>query len=162
MNTDLMFSSKTDLWSTPQWLYDQLHKEFNFTLDPCATDDNHKCNKYFTKEQDGLKQDWGKDTVFCNPPYGRYITDKWVQKAFETFQEHKNTIVMLLPARTDTLWFHGYIYQIAEIRFIKGRLKFGNSKDGAPFPSMIVIYRGVVNKQPLPGQTHIDDLLGGI
>ncbi len=159
MNTDLMFSSKTDLWSTPQWLYDQLHKEFNFTLDPCATDFNHKCDKYFTKEQDGLKQDWGEDTVFINPPYGREV-GKWVKKAFETHKAYNNTLVMLLPARTDTRWFHEYIYCKAEIRFLKGRLKFGESKNSAPFPSMVVVYRGI-NRKPIPGQTHIDDLLGG-
>ena len=137
MNTDLMFSNKTDLWSTPQDLFDELNKEFNFTLDPCATDENHKCSKYYTIKQNGLLQDWTKDAVFCNPPYGREI-GKWVKKAYES--KRSNPIVMLLPARTDTKWFHEYIYNYAEIRFIKGRLKFGDCKNSAPFPSMIVIF----------------------
>lgn len=140
MNTQVMFSSETDLWSTPQDLFDALNKEFQFTLDPCATTENHKCEKYFTKEQDGLSHDWGKETVFCNPPYGRTIGE-WVKFAYENNLFWNNTIVMLLPARTDTKWFHEYIYGKAEIRFLRGRLKFGDAKNSAPFPSMIVVYR---------------------
>ena len=132
---DGLFSSKTDLWSTPQEFYDKLNKEFHFTLDPCATKENHKCDKYYTKEEDGLLQDWDNETVFCNPPYGREI-GKWIKKAHDS----KTKIVMLLPARTDTKWFHNYIYNKAEIRFLKGRLKFGDSKNSAPSPSMIVIF----------------------
>lgn len=136
---DVMFSSKTDNWATPQAFFDKLNEEFNFTLDPCADEFNHKCNKYFTKEQDGLKQDWGTETVFCNPPYGRAIKD-WVKKSYESAQNGA-TVVMLIPARTDTSYFHDYIYYgKAEIRFIRGRLKFGDSKNSAPFPSMIVIF----------------------
>jgi len=130
------FSSSTDLWSTPQDFYDKLNKEFHFTLDPCSTDDNHKCDKYFTLKDDGLSQDWSKDTVFMNPPYGRGIGD-WIKKASES----NTTVVCLLPARTDTQWFHNYIYNKADMKFIKGRLKFGNSKNSAPFPSMIVIFK---------------------
>ena len=141
MNIEVMFSSKTDEWETPQDLFDELNNEFNFTLDVCATDKNTKCKKYFNKQLDGLKQFWGHDTVWCNPPYGRQI-GKWVEHAFNTHWVNDNTIVMLLPARTDTKWFHKYIYGKAEIRFIKGRLKFGGSKNSAPFPSMIVIFRG--------------------
>ena len=74
MNTEVMFSSKTDLWYTPQVFYDELNKEFNFTLDPCANHENHKTDKYFTKEDDGLKQDWSNNVVFCNPPYGRVLS----------------------------------------------------------------------------------------
>lgn len=81
----------------------------------------------------------GGHNVFVNPPYGREIGN-WVEKAFRTNEEHGNLVVMLLPARTDTKWFHEYIYHKAEIRFIRGRLKFGNSKNAAPFPSMVVIY----------------------
>lgn len=132
-----LFSSNTDLWSTPQEFYDKLNDEFCFTLDPCATEENHKCDKYYTKEQDGLLQDWKDEIVFCNPPYGREI-GKWVKKAYES--KRSKPIVMLLPARTDTRWFHEYIYNYSEIRFIKGRLKFGDSKNSAPFPSMIVIF----------------------
>lgn len=135
---DVLFSSKSIEWETPQWLFDQLNKEFKFTLDPCATRDNAKCKKYFTEGMDGLKQDW-TGTVFCNPPYGRKI-GLWVKKAFEEAQKGV-IVVMLIPARTDTKWFHTYIYGQAEIRFIKGRLKFGNSINSAPFPSMIVIFK---------------------
>lgn len=134
MNKDLMFSSKTDLWSTPQAFYDRLNSEFHFTLDVCATKDNHKCDKYFTKEDDGLSKDWSNEMCFMNPPYGRVI-GKWIEKA------SKYDCVCLLPARTDTRWFHDFIYGKAEIRFIKGRLKFGNCKNSAPFPSMVVIFK---------------------
>lgn len=133
-----MYSSKTDLWSTPQYLFDELNKEFNFTIDVCAIPENAKCQKFYTPDIDGLQQKWN-GICWCNPPYGRSI-GKWVKKAYEEYY-NGNTIVMLLPARTDTKWFHNYIYGKAEIRFIKGRLKFGNSKNSAPFPSMICIYK---------------------
>ena len=137
MNTELMFSSKTDLWETPKDLFDKLNKEFHFALDVCATPENAKCEEFYTKEQDGLKQPW-KGTVWCNPPYGRQIGE-WVRRAFLA-SKSGNTVVMLLPARTDTRWFHEYIYGKAEIRFIRGRLKFGGSKNSAPFPSMVVVF----------------------
>jgi site-specific DNA-methyltransferase (adenine-specific) len=136
MNTDLMFRSNTPEWSTPQAFFDELNKEFNFTLDPCATKENAKCKKFYTKEDDGLKQNWDKEIVFVNPPYGKVIGD-WVKKSSEAMG---GTVVMLIPARTDTRYFHQYIYHKAEIRFIKGRLKFGDSKQSAPFPSMVVIF----------------------
>lgn len=144
MNTNLMFSSATDEWATPLDFYNTLNNEFNFNLDPCATADNHKCNNYFTREQDGLLQNWGGYNVFCNPPYGRVI-GAWVEKAYNEAQKANTLIVMLLPARTDTKWFHNFIYHKAEIRFIKGRLKFGGCKNSAPFPSMIVIFKGASN-----------------
>ena len=134
-----MFSSQTDNWSTPKYFFDLLNSEFCFSLDACASVSNAKCNKFYTKEQDGLKHSWAGEVVFCNPPYGRDI-GKWVRKGYE---ESLNgaLVVMLLPARTDTRWFHEYIYHKAkEIRFIKGRLKFGNSANSAPFPSMVVVY----------------------
>ena len=145
MNTDVMFSSEKDDWETPQCFFDELNKEFDFTLDPCSDDENYKVAKHFTKEMDGLSLDWGGEIVFCNPPYGKEI-GKWVRKAHETWKnawnyKYKTIIVMLLPARTDTKWFHEYIYNKAEIRFVKGRLKFGGCKNSAPFPSMIVIFR---------------------
>lgn len=140
MNKELMFSSKTDLWSTPWNFFDKLNDEFHFTLDPCSTHENAKCYKHFTIEEDGLLQDWGNEVVFCNPPYGRQIKD-WVKKAYEESQKDDTTVVMLIPARTDTIYFHEYIYHKAEIRFIKGRLKFGYAKNAAPFPSMVVIFR---------------------
>lgn len=141
-NIAVMFSSKTNDWSTPQDFYDELDNEFGFTLDPCADEYNHKCNKYFTEEDDGLLQDWGGEIVFCNPPYGKAIKD-WVRKAYIEGCKPNTTVVLLIPARTDTQYFHDYVYHEAkEIRFIKGRLKFGDSKNAAPFPSMVVIYRG--------------------
>lgn len=135
-----MFSSKTDLWETPQEFFNKLDAEFHFTLDACALPENAKCPVYFTPEQDGLKQPWD-GSVWCNPPYGRRIS-VWIQKASQSAAQGA-TVVMLLPARTDTSWFHDYIYHKAEIRFIRGRLKFGNSLNSAPFPSMIVIFRKV-------------------
>lgn len=141
MNNDVMFSSKSDNWETPQWFFDELNSEFNFTLDPCADEFNHKCDKWFSKQDDGLEQSWKSETVFCNPPYGRDIK-KWIKKASEEAQDNTTTVVLLIPARTDTTYFHDYIYGKAEIRFIRGRLKFGNNKNSAPFPSMVVIFRG--------------------
>lgn len=139
MNTELLFSSKTDLWETPQDLFDKLNNEFQFTLDVCATAENAKCDKFYTEEQDGLKHPW-KGTVWCNPPYGRGI-GQWVRRALFA-SVSGSTVVMLLPARTDTKWFHDYIYKRnnVEIRFIRGRLKFGGSKNSAPFPSMVVVF----------------------
>lgn len=139
MKTETLFSSETDEWATPQDFYDRLDNEFHFTLDPCATDENHKCDKYFTKLQNGLLQDWTGETVFCNPPYGRDIW-KWCRKCYEHFLGG-GTAVLLVHARTDTRWFHDYVYGKAELRFVKGRLKFGGAVYNAPFPSMIAIYR---------------------
>lgn len=135
MNTDCMFSSKSDLWETPQDFFDELNREFHFNLDVCALPENAKCSCYFTPEQDGLQKNWGGYNVWCNPPYGRQIGE-WVKKAAESGAP----VVMLLPARTDTRWFHDYIYGKAEIRFVRGRLKFGDSRNSAPFPSMIAIF----------------------
>lgn len=142
MNNELMFSSKSDNWATPDDFYKKLNDEFNFNLDPCATDENHKCELYYTKDDDGLSQKWGGYRVFCNPPYGRGI-GKWVEKAYKEAQQEDTLVVMLLPARTDTRWFHEYIYNKTEIRFIKGRIKFGGCKNNAPFPCMIVIFRSL-------------------
>ena len=140
MNTAAMFSSTTNEWETPQDFFDKLNEEFHFTLDPCATPQNAKCKKYYTVKEDGLKQDWQGETVFCNPPYGRAIKD-WVRKCYEESKKPNTIVVMLIPARTDTTYFHDYIYHKAkEIRFVRGRLKFGNSKNSAPFPSMVVVF----------------------
>lgn len=138
MNTDLMFSSNTDLWATPQSFFDELNNEFHFTLDPCATSENHKCEKYYTEREDGLKQSWDNEVVFCNPPYWRWIKER-VKKWYNA---RGGVVVMLLPARTDTSRFHDYIYNKSEIRFIRWRLKFGDSKNSAPFPSMVVVFIG--------------------
>lgn len=139
MNKALL-SSNSNEWATPQKFYDKLNAEFEFTLDPCSTHENHKCLLYYTMEEDGLKQDWGGHNVFCNPPYGRELP-KWVRKAYEESRKPDTLVVMLIPARTDTSYFHDYIYGKAEIRFIRGRLHFNESKTGAPFPSMIVVYK---------------------
>ena len=139
INQGLM-TSKTDEWVTPQDLFDEFNAKFGFTLDPCATPENAKCEKFYTKEDDGLSRDWSGEVVFMNPPYGREI-GKWVKKASEI--AGGGLVVALLPARTDTRWFHNYIYKQTgvEIRFIKGRIKFGGSKNSAPFPSMVVIFK---------------------
>ena len=136
---DVHFSSKTDLWATPQNFFDRLDSEFNFTLDPCSDGNNNKCKRYFTKEDDGLVQDWSGETVFMNPPYGRVIGD-WIKKAYK---ESLNgaTVVCLIPSRTDTKYWHEYVMKAEEIRFVKGRLKFGDSSNSAPFPSAVVIFR---------------------
>ena len=136
-----LMSSKDMTWTTPQDFYDELNKEFNFTLDPCASVKNTKCVYFYTEEDDGLSKDWEGKTVFCNPPYGRAIKD-WVKKCSDESKKPHTTVVMLIPARTDTRYFHDYIYQKenVEIRFIKGRLKFGEATNSAPFPSMVVIF----------------------
>ncbi len=184
----VMFSSASTEWGTPQWLFDQLDEEFQFNLDPAATDENAKCRIHFTKTKgDGLKQMWvsvGEDDrgntmfvpgrVFCNPPYGKaekacpadhsqcvkkkcvkrgYHIDEdvpgvgdWVRKAHEQFVEGKaELVVMLLPARTDTDWFHEYIYQKPNvtIRFLRGRVAFEGGEHTSTFPSMVVVWQKV-------------------
>ena len=146
MNRDVLFSSKSMCWCTPQDLFDKLNAEFDFVLDAAATDKTAKCELYYTPETDGLSQSWDRGgAAFCNPPYGREI-GKWVKKAFEEARGGGYPVVLLIPARTDTAYFHDYIYGKAEIRFIRGRLRFtdadGNVDGPAPFPSMVVIYNG--------------------
>jgi len=133
----VLFSSDKMDWRTPSALYEKLNEEFNFTLDVAADDDNALCKNYYTIDDNALAQSWDNDVVFCNPPYSRGVY-KWVKKASEA---HNSTVVMLIPARTDTKFFHEFIYNKAEIRFIKGRLKFSGSTNSAPFPSMIVVFR---------------------
>lgn len=133
-----LFSSNSDEWSTPKDFYELLNKEFNFTLDPCASDENHKCGNYFTINDDGLKQEW-HGSVFINPPYSE-IKD-WVKKAYEeSKRDYCKRVVLLIPARTDTRYVHDYISQAYEIRFLRGRLKFGDAANSAPFPSMVVVF----------------------
>ena len=139
-NLKALYTSNTDEWATPQEFFDKLNAEFHFTLDPCALPTNAKCAKYYTPQDNGLSQNWGGEIVFCNPPYGRAIYD-WVRKCSEESKKPNTTIVALIPARTDTRYFHEYIYNKArEVRFVRGRLKFGNSKNSAPFPSMVVVF----------------------
>mgnify|MGYP003389215383 FL=1 len=137
-----MFSSKTGKWSTPQQFFDKLNWRFGpFSLDPCASEENTKCTKFFTEADDGLTKDWTGHTAFVNPPYGRGI-DQWIQKAYESAESDANTkVVMLIPARTDTKYWHDYVMKAEYIYFIKGRLKFGDSKNCAPFPSAVVVFR---------------------
>lgn len=137
----VIFSSQSCEWETPQWLFDQLDEEFHFTIDVAANQENHKCDRYYTKEDDGLSKSWEGETVWLNPPYGLEVR-RWMRKAWEEHNQHGITIVTLVPSRTDVAWFHDFVYGKAEIRFIRGRLRFSNSKSYAPFPSMIVIYRG--------------------
>ena len=141
-----MYSSKSEQWETPQWLFENLNDLFGFDLDVCATPENAKCKSYYTREQDGLSKPW-EGVVWCNPPYGRNIGN-WVKKAYDENLRNNNYIVMLLPARTDTRWFHEYIYGRGhvDVRFIRGRLKFSNSKNSAPFPSMVVIFNPRIGK----------------
>lgn len=139
---DALFSSKKHDWETPQDLFDELDKEFHFNLDVCATKENAKCKEFYTPERDGLKGTWPDCAhVWMNPPYGKYIKE-WVWMAYQQAQRFGGPLVVgLLPARTDTRWFHDCIYGKAEIRFLKGRLKFVGAEHSAPFPSMVVIWR---------------------
>lgn len=130
----------TDEYSTPAEIFDQLDAEFGFDLDPCATDENHKCDMYFTAEQNGLLQDWGGHRVFCNPPYSDI--KNWVEKCYREGTKDNTLVVMLIPCRPDTKYFHDFIINRSEIRFIKGRLRYIKGTMNAPFPSMIVIFRG--------------------
>lgn len=145
MNNALL-SSKNLSWCTPPEFFAELDHEFHFDLDPAATDKSAKCAKYFTPADNGLEKDWGGYRVFCNPPYGRRIQD-WVRKGYEESRKPGTLVVMLIPARTDTSYFHDYIFngKADEVRFLRGRLKFtdeeGNVKDSAPFPSAVIVWR---------------------
>jgi phage N-6-adenine-methyltransferase len=134
-----MYSSKTDAWSTPQDFFDKLDAEFHFNTDVCATADNAKCKDFYSPEEDGLLMTW-RGTCWMNPPYGREIYN-WMEKAYTQCLNWGCTVVCLVPARTDTAWWHDFAMK-GEIRFIRGRLKFGGAKNSAPFPSAVVIFRG--------------------
>ncbi len=133
------YSSKTDLWATPQDFFDKLNAQYQFTIDVCALPENAKCDHFYTPEIDGLKQTW-VGRCWMNPPYGREIGN-WMKKAYQSSLEGA-TVVCLVPARTDTHWWHEYAMK-AEIKFIRGRLKFGNSNNSAPFPSAIVVFNPI-------------------
>jgi phage N-6-adenine-methyltransferase len=134
-----MFSSQTDEWPTPQDFYDQLEAELGpFDLDPAATPENAKCERYFTREDDGLAQHW-TGRVFVNPPYGRPLAG-WMQKAWESSQNGCEVVVCLVPARTDTRWWHEYAMR-GEVRWVRGRLRFGDAGNSAPFASAVVVFR---------------------
>jgi phage N-6-adenine-methyltransferase len=136
----VLYSSENEVWETPQDLFNSLNDEFHFDIDVCATPENAKCSKFFSPLDDGLSHDW-QGVCWMNPPYGKKI-GAWMKKAMEA----KTTVVCLVPSRTDTKWWHDYAMKANEIRFIKGRLKFGNSKNSAPFPSAIIVF----------GKTHKD------
>lgn len=136
--TSVHFSSRSNEWPTPQWLFNVLDAEFHFTLDPCSTHANTKCVRHFTLAEDGLAQDWSGYVVFMNPPYGRQIRH-WMRKAFESARAGA-VVVCLVPARTDTQWWHDYVMR-GEVRFLRGRLKFGDAVSSAPFPSAVIIFR---------------------
>lgn len=142
MNTQIqkMQSSNSDEWETPEEFFKDLDREFHFTLDPCASEVNHKCDKYYTRQDDGLSKSWEGETVFCNPPYSE--VKKWVEKCYREGIKDRTTVVLTIPARTDTGYFHDFIYHRAEIRLVRGRLHFSKMKVNAPFPSIIVIFRG--------------------
>lgn len=151
MDRALLSTGKDD-WETPKDFYEKLDDEFHFTLDPCCTHESAKCERHYTKDDDGLSKDWSGEIVFCNPPYSKKGNqDAWVKKCYTESLKPNTTVVALLPARTDTNRFHDYILGKAEIRFIRGRLVFEVDgkpligKNGrpqpAPFPSMICIWR---------------------
>ena len=138
-----LFTSNKNYWETPQDLFDKLHAEYNFTLDAAATDENAKLDNYYTEEDNALEQKW-EGRVFVNPPYGREIKH-WVKKAYkESLEPYNECVVMLVPSRTDTIYWHEHIFGKAkDIDFLKGRLKFeinGEAKDAAPFPSALITY----------------------
>ena len=135
------FSSKTDQWATPIDLFQRLDRVWNFDLDVCADESNAKADRYFTRADDGLSQDWAPSVCWMNPPYGREIGE-WMKKAHDESLKGA-TVVCLVPARTDTAWWHNYAMR-GRIEFIRGRLKFGAATNSAPFPSAIVVFH------PLP------------
>lgn len=143
MISPVLYSSRSEEWGTPQHIFDALNDEFHFTLDPCASRENAKCSKFYTVKDDGLTKDWSREVVFVNPPYGKNI-GKWMKKCWEESQKG-TTIVCLVHARTDTKWFWDWVHNKAEIRFVKGRLRFEGSKYSSPFPSIVVVYRGGVS-----------------
>lgn len=132
-----LYSSASDEWATPQHLFDRLHAQYGFTLDPCSTHQNAKCTKHYTRAEDGLSQSWADEVVWMNPPYGRGI-GAWVRKAYEESLRGA-TAVCLLPGRTDTKWFWDWCCY-GTVEFVRGRLRFGAATNSAPFPSILVYF----------------------
>ena len=137
----VMFSSKSDEWGTPKDFFRKLDVIYNFTLDPCSTPQNAKCKNFYTMEDDGLEKDWEGETVFVNPPYSK-IKD-WVLKCHRESLKPNTTVVMLIPSRTDTKWWHQYCMAAHQILFVKGRLKFEGGEHAAPFPSAVVVFKSI-------------------
>jgi site-specific DNA-methyltransferase (adenine-specific) len=144
-----MFSSKSNEWETGDLFFNSLNDRFQFTLDAAATKDNAKCDNFFSIEDDALNKDWSNNIVFLNPPYGRKI-GKWVEKAFDEGCKENTIVVVLIPSRTDTQFFHKFCMRAKEVHFVKGRLKFKNKmiegEAPAPFPSMVVVFDGAHSK----------------
>ncbi len=137
-NKEVLWASRSDEWGTPQDVFDKLNRELGpFTLDVCASEENKKVDVFFSKEINGLIQDWGGHICWMNPPYSKVA--KWVKKAYQESRKPGTRIVCLLASRTDTRWFHNYCIH-GTVWFIKGRLRFGGAKNQAPFPSMIAIF----------------------
>jgi phage N-6-adenine-methyltransferase len=141
------FSSQTDEWATPQSYFDEQNARWQFTLDVCATPENAKCARFYTRADDGLAQSWAGERCWMNPPYGRVIGD-WMRKAYEESQRSA-LVVCLVPARTDTAWWHDYAAK-GDVTFIRGRLKFGDGKNSAPFPSALVVLKPQNNHSTPP------------
>lgn len=135
-----LFSSASTEWETPQWLFEGLTRRFHFTLDVCATEQNAKCRRFFTREHDGLRHPWAGERCWMNPPYGREI-GAWVEKARREAEEGA-LIVGLLPARTDTAWWQRHVQGHADVRFLAGRLHFSGARAGATFPSVTALWWG--------------------
>lgn len=149
LNNSLFMSDKDD-WETPKKLYEILDNEFHFNLDPCCTKETAKCISFYTTEDDGLSKEW-RGNVFMNPPYGRQIIN-WIKKAKEE-SDKGSTVVCLVPARTDTKWWHTYCMKSAEIRFLTKRLTFEGANNKATFPAAIVIFKPEKNQPILKAQT---------
>lgn len=152
---DVVFSTGNPEWATPRQLFAALDAEFGFTLDPCATPENATCPRYFTRADDGLSRSWASSVVFCNPPYG-YGIGKWVQKAYEEAQKGA-PVVCLIPAKTETRYWHDYVMRAAEIRLIRGRLRFSGHAVNAPFPSAVVVFRQGTHTPRLTAMDRILD-----
>jgi len=133
-----LFSSESDQWATPAWLFDRLHRIFRFEVDVCALPENAKCDRYYTPDDNGLEQDW-RGVCWMNPPYGKEIA-AWLEKAYRSARETGATVVCLVPVRTETKWWQEYCAK-GEVFFVRGRLRFGDAKNSAPFPSAIVVFR---------------------
>lgn len=161
-----LFTSESDEWATPQDFFDRLDAEFQFTLDPCATAENAKVSVYFTAADDGLSRDWSGHRAYVNPPYGKTI-GRWVQKACESARAGGALVVALIPSRTDTAWWHEHVMGAEEIRFVRGRLRFGDGSGVAPFPSAVVVWRAegssgppVVSSMPARSEAVDEDVPG--
>lgn len=144
MNTDLMFSSHNVDWDTPSWLVSRLSQSFKWDVDVCASRPN-VCERYYNERQDGLSQSW-RGLCWMNPPYKRYVIERWVKKAYLSSKGHA-TVVCLLPVRTDTQWWQNHVPYATSCTFIKGRLKFGDATNAAPFPSALVVFGPVARNQ---------------